>query len=242
MNNEIINSIDQLKQIASLQDPFSVKQQIKLVKKISRYPKGFTYLLELLIARRFMQMESLQYIDGIIFKHLHNSKVTILRDEVGQRFHEGIVALESSNNINYRPLYKSLISNNFRTANQLTQQYLHALAGIHKDQKRQWLYFTDILSLPIQDIKTIDALWTIYSEGRFGFSIQKQVWMYNNKNWEKFWHKIGWKINKKNMRYPNEFIWDTTAPAGHLPLFNQLRGAQVLAALFMHPALKDTND
>jgi len=136
------------------------------------------------------------------------------------------------------PLYKSLISNNFKTANQLTQIYLQQLAGLDKNNKRKWLYFTDILNLPIKDLRTIDLLWRIYSENQFGFSIQKQIWIYNDKNWEKFWHTIGWKINQKNMRYPDEFIWNKNAPTGHLPLSNQLRGVQVLTALFMHPALK----
>jgi hypothetical protein len=60
--------------------------------------------------------------------------------------------------------------------------------------------------------------------------------LYNNKNWDKFWHAIGWKINKRNIRYPQEFIWNNNAPKGHLPLFNQIRGVQVLASLFVHPA------
>ncbi len=163
----------------------------------------------------------------------------VTQDKVNKYFKEGVVKLRSSSDIDYKPLYRSLISHNFKTANQLTQKYLNMLAGLNSDQKRQWLYFTDVLNFPTQDLRTIDSLWTIYSGGQFGFSVQKQIWINNNKNWEKFWHTIGWKNNKKNARYPNEFIWDTTAPTGHLPLFNQLRGVQVLAKLFMHPALKD---
>lgn len=237
MNTEVSASINQLKQIAHLQDPLSIRLQIKLVRRISQCPTGLTELLELLIARRLKEINSVNCVDGIIFKELYNSNTIALQEKVKQYFRNGIVKLESSNNINYEPLYKSLIVNNFKAANYLTQKYLNKLAGL--SQKRKWLYFTDILNFPATDLKTIDTLWTIYSEGQFGFSIQKQIWIYNNKNWEKFWHKIGWKVGKKNMRYPNEFIWDTTAPIGHLPLFNQLRGVQVLAALFTHPALKD---
>lgn len=239
MNSYINNHIDQLKSIAHLQDSLSINQQIELVKKIGQHPAGLNQLLRLLIKRRSEKIESLCCLDGIIFKHLHKSKTITIENKVNRYFHEGIVRLRSSKNINYKPLYESLVSNNFKVANRLTQGYLHMLAGLDDSQKRRWLYFTDVLSFPSQDLKTIDTLWKIYSEGQFGFSVQKQIWIYSNKNWEKFWHKIGWKVNKKNMRYPNEFIWDTTAPTGHLPLFNQLRGVQVLATLFMHPALKN---
>jgi len=239
MNTEINDSINQLKQIAHLQDSLSIKQQVGLVQKIIKYPAGPNKLLELLITRRLKQIDALCYVDGIIFKELHNSSSINLQEKIKEYFCNGIVKLESSDDINYKPLYESLISNNFKAANYLTQAYLKKLAGLHQDKKREWLYFTDVLSFPDQDLKTIDTLWTIYSEGQFGFSIQKEIWIYSNMNWENFWHKIGWKVGKKNIRYPNEFTWDTTAPTGHLPLFNQLRGVQVLATLFTHPALKD---
>lgn len=238
MNTIVKDGINQLKTIAHLQDSFSVQKQIMLVEKISKCPKGTGELLELLIDRRLKQRNSLRYVDSIIFKQLYNSETITLHEKIKKHFQDGIVNLESSNNINYTPLYESLISNNFKKANYLTQKYLNILAGLSQN-KRQWLYFTDILRLPAEDLKTIDALWTIYSEGQFGFSVQKQLWMHNNKNWEQFWHTIGWKIDKKNIRYPNDFTWDTSAPAGHLPLFNQLRGVQVLAALFTHPAIKE---
>jgi GUN4-like len=57
-----------------------------------------------------------------------------------------------------------------------------------------------------------------------------------SKNWENFWSKIGWKNGNTWTRYPNEFIWDLSAPKGHLPLSNQLRGVRVIASLFSHPA------
>lgn len=239
MNSSISNDIIRLSKIAHLQDSLSVKQQIELVQKISQDPSGLTELLDLLINRRLKQIESLQYIDGIIFKYLCRSATIRQKEVVSKYFRKGVVELESSSNIDYTPLYESLISNNFKAANQLTQKYLSILAGLQDSKRRQWLYFTDVLNFPVEDLKTIDTLWKIYSAGQFGFSIQRQMWIYSDKNWERFWHKIGWKINKKNIRYPSEFTWDTTAPTGHLPLFNQLRGVQVLAALFTHPALKE---
>ncbi|MBV9387633.1 MAG: GUN4 domain-containing protein, partial [Chroococcidiopsidaceae cyanobacterium CP_BM_ER_R8_30] len=57
-----------------------------------------------------------------------------------------------------------------------------------------------------------------------------------SKSWEKFWPKIGWKTGNNWTRYPDGFTWNLTAPRGHLPLSNQLRGVRVIASLLSHPA------
>jgi len=62
------------------------------------------------------------------------------------------------------------------------------------------------------------------------------LWLAMGKNWEKLWSLIGWKQGNTWTRYPNEFIWDLTAPKGHLPLSNQLRGVRVISSLLNHPA------
>lgn len=77
-------------------------------------------------------------------------------------------------------------------------------------------------------------LWKVYSKGKFGFSIQKNIWLKQNKQWDKLWEKIKWLEAKTGImkRYPKEFTWSIDAPEGHLPLFNQLRGTQTLYYLF----------
>ena len=241
MINNINKDLLVLKEIAHLEDSSSITQQTKLVKKVSQDLTGIINLFEMLISRQVNAKQQISYLDGLIFKCIYNCNVKQLKTKLNQYLKEGIVKLESDHNIDYKPLYTSLVSNNFKKANELTQIYLNRLAGLNTDNQREWLYFTDIFDLPIKDLKTIDTLWKIYSVGQFGFSIQRKIWLYNNKDWEKFWHAIGWKVNQKNLRYPHEFIWDNTAPTGHLPLFNQIRGVQVLATLFVHPAWEIDN-
>lgn len=241
MINNLNNNLLSLNKIAHLQDSYSIKQQAELVKVISQNSQGLIKLFELLINRQKYEKKTISYIDSIIFKCLYNCNIKALKKRLYQHLEDGIVTLESTYNIDYKPLYISLASNDFKKANELTQVYLNQLAKFKTNNKRQWLYFTDVFSLPIVDLQTIDQLWNIYSIGQFGFSIQRQIWLYNNRDWEKFWHIIGWKINKQAIRYPNEFIWDQTAPTGHLPLFNQIRGVQVLATLFIHPAWEMKN-
>ena len=225
-----------LKQIAHLVDPISVDQQNKLTRDIiNENDKGIFYILELLIERRTKTKTALSYVDGILFKCLYQSNNTEIKKNIDRNFSPGIVNLNSSYEIDYLPLQKVLLVNDFKTADKYTHTHLCQLAGLNNNNYRNWLYFTDIHKIPSDDLNTIDKLWTIYSEGKFGFSIQREIWLSNNQNWEKLWNKIGWKINDIAIRYPHEFIWDINAPKGHLPLFNQIRGVQVLYSLFKHP-------
>lgn len=241
MNNQLKEHLLLLKRISTLQDTSSVSKQAELINKIRDYQEpGLLALLNLLIERRIDSEIFPSYIDGILFKHLYLSNSIEIRKQVKYYFNKGIVELKSSANIDYTPLQNSLIYENFQHADRLTDLCLRKLAGLNKTNDRKWLYFTDVLHLPSEDLRTIDMLWKIHSKGKFGFSIQRNIWLSNNQNWEKLWHKIGWKINNTSLRYPNEFIWDTTAPIGHLPLFNQLRGVQVLHYLFQHSAWEKT--
>lgn len=148
------------------------------------------------------------------------------------------LALRSDANIDYAPLQTLLAAQSFQAADALTLQKLCELAGPTAVQ-RKWLYFTEVEKFPQTDLQTIDALWRTYSEGKFGFSVQRQIWLGTGKNWDRFWPKIGWKQGNQWPRYPQGFTWDLSAPAGHLPLTNQLRGVRVMAALLTHPAWTD---
>jgi hypothetical protein len=150
-------------------------------------------------------------------------------------FPTGIVPLRSQVNLDYHPLQRLLAQQDFQAADQLTLQKLCELAGPAATQ-RKWVYFTDVEQLPVIDLQTINALWLVHSEGKFGFSVQRELWLSVGKNWEKLWAKIGWKDGINWTRYPQEFTWNLTAPRGHLPLSNQLRGVRAIASLLAHPA------
>jgi hypothetical protein len=147
---------------------------------------------------------------------------------------DSVLAL-SPGSIDYTPLQTLLSQQDFLEADKLTLQNLCELAGVGALQ-RKWLYFTEVNLFSIADLQTIDRLWLTYSEGKFGFSVQRNLWLGVGKNWDKFWPKIGWKTGNTWTRYPAEFIWDLSAPKGHLPLTNQLRGVRVMEALLTHPA------
>ncbi len=145
------------------------------------------------------------------------------------------VTLASDRGIDYTPLQKLLAQQQFQAADQLTLQQFCELAGPAAVQ-RKWVYFSEVEGFPVTDLQTVDQLWLAHSQGRFGFSVQRQIWLSVGKNWEALWPKIGWKNGNNWTRYPQEFTWDLTAPKGHLPLSNQLRGVRMINALLLHPA------
>ncbi len=154
-------------------------------------------------------------------------------------FPEGVVPLISEIGIDYAPLQKLLAKQDFFNADKLTLQKLCELAGTAAVQ-RKWVYFTEVKSFPVADLQTINQLWVAHSEGKFGFSVQRELWLSLGKNWEKLWAKIHWKEGNLWTRYPNGFTWSMEAPLGHLPLSNQLRGVRVIEALLEHPAWEQT--
>ncbi|WP_310418273.1 GUN4 N-terminal ARM-like repeat domain-containing protein [Chamaesiphon sp. OTE_8_metabat_110] len=172
---------------------------------------------------------------GAVYQAIYQSEFPAGRAYLDREFPTGIVPLVSSIGVDYTQLQQLLAQQNFQAADKLTNEKLCELAG--KDAvQRKWIYFTEVEQLPALDLHTIDTLWLAHSGGKFGFSVQSEMWMGMNKNWDKFWPKIGWKEGNNWTRYPGAFTWDLTAPRGHLPLSNQLRGVRVISALLSHPA------
>ncbi len=179
------------------------------------------------------------WIDGKAYQILHQSESQLAREFLEAHFPDGLVPLKSERNIDYTQLQKLLVVKDFQAADRLTLGLLCQLAGGAALQ-RKWLYFTEVDNFPIVDLHTINTLWLVFSEGKFGFSVQRELWLSVGKNWEKLWFQIGWKNGNNWTRYPDEFTWDLTAPIGHLPLSNQLRGVRAISSLLSHQAWNST--
>ena len=100
------------------------------------------------------------------------------------------------------------------------------------------MYFSEARSIAATDLRTIDALWVAYSGGRFGFSVQRSLYLAEKRKWGAFFKRIGWTTGENGAyrKFPNEFLWAADAPKGHMPLTNCLRGTQLLAAVLEHEA------
>ncbi len=172
---------------------------------------------------------------GKVYQVLSASDSITAQTLIAETFPNGIVPATSERGVDYQPLQTLLIAQKFEEADKLTLQKLCELAGPAAVQ-RKWVYFTEVDSFPIVDLRSIDLLWRVYSEDRFGFSKQRELWLGLNQDWNRLWEKLAWKSGNIWTRYPGEFVWDLSAPVGHLPLSNQLRGVRMMEFLLSHPA------
>ncbi|MEM9217076.1 MAG: GUN4 domain-containing protein [Cyanobacteria bacterium P01_F01_bin.150] len=97
--------------------------------------------------------------------------------------------------------------------------------------KEEGDYFTEeeLLNFPCEELLRIDDLWLKYSNGKFGFSVQKQIYVEcgakldgkypGQKIYYRFCYRIGWRNNSSWVGV----TYGTQSPTGHLPYF-VLRG------------------
>jgi hypothetical protein len=138
--------------------------------------------------------------------------------------------------MDYRKLRDLLKAEKWKEANEETKRVMLAVA---KREKEGWLNEGNIDNFPCEDLRTIDQLWVKYSDGKFGFSVQKRIYQsfggtreYNSDIWEKFGDKVGWRkggnwlyYKDKNERwlYYKDITFDKKAPEGHLPMLFKCR-------------------
>jgi hypothetical protein len=214
----------------------SLKKQLSAVHELLALGQaGIEVLTTTLVARKDQPPAIL---DGKIYQVLYATEQDDLRGVLAQHWPQGRLEMPSAQNIDYELLQDLLIRQEFEEADRVTLAKLCELAG-PTAVKRKWVYFTEVEQFPVVDLQTIDHLWRVYSEGKFGFSVQRRLWLSLGQNWDKFWPRIGWKDDNIWTRYPGGFIWDLSAPDGHLPLSNQLRGVRMMSALMTHPAWSD---
>ncbi len=65
-------------------------------------------------------------------------------------------------------------SDKFQEADQQTLRIILSLVG---QEKKNWFNVEDIKNISCTDLDKINQLWINYSNGKFGFSIQKQIWI-----------------------------------------------------------------
>ncbi|NKB18093.1 MAG: GUN4 domain-containing protein [Pseudanabaena sp. CRU_2_10] len=190
-------------------------------------------LIDFLLKRQSEKI-AVNWLDGKAYLTLLQKDSPRAREVLQTHFANGVVPLETESGIDYEPLQKLLVQQDFQSADRLTSQTMCAAAG-SAAMERGWLYFSEVAQIKNVDLNTINNLWLVYSEGKFGFSVQRKMWLNLGKNWEKLWLQIGWKKDGTFTRYPTDFIWSLEAPKGHLPLSNQIRGNKTISIYLAHP-------
>ncbi|MFM6025908.1 MAG: GUN4 domain-containing protein [Dolichospermum sp.] len=132
------------------------------------------------------------------------------------------IELKSDVGMDYSKLRDLLKAGKWKEADEETRRVMLAVA---KREKEGWLRVEDIDNFPCPDLRTIDQLWVEYSNGRFGFSVQKRIYQSlggtreeNVKIYEAFADKVEWRKEGKWL-YHKDITFDIKAPEGHIPQF-----------------------
>ena len=134
------------------------------------------------------------------------------------------VKLVSAVGMDYRKLRDLLAAGKWKEADEETKRVMLKVGG---REKEGWLDNSSIDKFPCEDLRTIDQLWVKYSNGRFGFSVQKRIYQslggtreLDRKIWDAFGDRVGWCVNRNWLRY-DELKFNTKAPEGHLPSYDR---------------------
>lgn len=136
--------------------------------------------------------------------------------------------LISERSIDYTKLRDLLKTGQWQEADHET--LLLILKAANREQE-EYLNIESIESFPCADLHTIDRLWLKYSNGQFGFSLQKEIWrsvggelgQYDNAVYEQFGLRVGWrdrngmKLMRGWKKYEELSFSLTWGPVGHLP-------------------------
>ncbi len=141
--------------------------------------------------------------------------------------------LESAKNVDYSYLRNLLKDGNWQKADQETLKVMLEVTG-----GRDWIRLNDITLFSCVDLLTIDNLWLKYSNRRFGFSVQKEIYMScggevetdsafglltpstipdpSAQTWYNFGRRVNWAVNNSWISY-SSIKFNTASPSGHLP-------------------------
>lgn len=113
--------------------------------------------------------------------------------------------------ISYDSLNSLLAQGQWKNADQETGSIILEL--LNRNRK------DNVALIPGEEIRKIDNLWTIHSQGKFGFKIQKSF-NFKYKNLEEFTENLGWRRRWSGWKNYEQLIFDLDkAPEGHLPAF-----------------------
>ena len=126
--------------------------------------------------------------------------------------------LSSEKRVDYTQLRNYLKAQNWEAADKETLKVMLQAAN---RQEEGYLNRNSIENFPCTDLRTIDQLWVKYSDGHFGFSVQKRIWLECGGKVDYGTEKalgdaVGWLRNDNWLSY-NDITFTLDAPEGHLP-------------------------
>ena len=123
-----------------------------------------------------------------------------------------LTLVSHASGMDYRNLQQLLSAQNWKDADKETYSIM---LKISERENVCWLDDGDIRKFPRYDLRIINQLWVRYSDGKFGFSIQKQILQ----NHKQFTARCGWIENlaKNELIKYEDYNFTLDANRGHLP-------------------------
>jgi hypothetical protein len=124
--------------------------------------------------------------------------------------------------VTFEKLESLLQAGKWRDADVETWQLMLKLS---KQEQEGWSILKDVKNFPRQELRKMDQLWVKYSNGKFGFSVQKQIWLDlggkldgepDPDTFTKLGDRVGWRKNNEWLSY-DSYTFSTNALPGHLP-------------------------
>jgi hypothetical protein len=135
----------------------------------------------------------------------------------------GTTLISRSTGVNYTRLRDLLAAKKWKEADEETARVMLKAA---KREKEGWFRVRDINGFSCEDLGIIDRLWLSASKGKFGFSVQNEIYeslggtlprREYNELYELWGERIGW-MKGGDWLDPSNITYSAEAPKGFLPL------------------------
>jgi serine/threonine protein kinase len=128
----------------------------------------------------------------------------------------------SARGINYTKLRDFLSSKKWKEADRETWTVMCQSLSLTPETQ---LEISQIYKLPCQELQTVDRLWLHYSQGRFGFSVQKEIYESVKGDYVRFCDRVNWQTYNSATAL-GQIKFSQQAPPGHLPYRSWVGGVQ----------------
>ena len=152
--------------------------------------------------------------------------LSYLREPIPPTVASVSVQLKSAMGVDYTQLRDLLAAGKWKEADEET---LKVMLNVARREKEGYFNSESIKNFPCDDLRTIDQLWVKYSQGRFGFRVQKKIWLElgGKVNYEtecKLGDSVGWRKGGHWLMNDCDLTFNKQALRGHLPLRVMIRG------------------
>jgi hypothetical protein len=142
--------------------------------------------------------------------------------------------LRSEKGVDYTHLRDLLKTGQWKEADKETAHRMLEAVG---RKSNDYIRTEELKNFPCADLQTIDGLWVKYSQGKWGFSVQKRVYIEcgakldesypGNETWYEFCRRVGWRKGNSWVNYSDLTFDPTISPAGEFPGGLRFRGVDL---------------